>query len=86
MDTNNENLIKKLTDALPELCTTKDLVGCGIFKTTPEAIQSRKNGRGPEYLKLSLRRIIYSKEAVIAWLHERDRISKARFNQSKEQV
>jgi len=70
-----ENFLEKVEPQLPDLADTSDLIRLGIFTSTAQAVQRRKRGEVPEFLKLSEKRIVYPKPAVMSWLRERAALS-----------
>lgn len=63
--------IERITNELPEICYTRDLVKAKIFRNREMARRAREKNWGPAFLRLSPHEIIYPKEAVIEWLKER---------------
>jgi hypothetical protein len=59
--------ISNLEDGLPLLCDSNDLVEFGVYSSLQEAAGARKVGRGPEYIKLEGRGIVYNKGAVLKY-------------------
>lgn len=67
-----EEFILKMEKELPELCSTKDLVALGIYRSAQTAFYSRIRGDGPSYFKLGTR-IMYLRASVIEWLKGKKR-------------
>ncbi len=63
-----DDYIRRLQNALPEMCNSKDLVKCGIFKTEASAYNARRKGTGPEFFKMPHGNIMYPKEGIIKYL------------------
>ena len=63
----NENLdyVNYLVRCLPDVCKVTDLVKAGMYATPQAAYSARKHGRGPRYLHIPQRGIIYHKKSVI---------------------
>lgn len=66
-----QQFIEEVDSKLPDVCDTSDLIKLGIFSSISQAVQRRKRGSAPEFLRLSEKRIVYPKKAVISWLKER---------------
>lgn len=64
-----DEFIENLQQVLPERCTDRDLIECGIFTSAQSACLSRRIGNSPGFFKFG-RRIIYPKTGVIEWLKE----------------
>jgi hypothetical protein len=62
--------IKTIEDSFPLLCTANDLVKIGLIKSHAMAYYLRRTGRGPEFLKMTNRSILYPKDAVIKYLRD----------------
>lgn len=60
--------IEKISRILPELCSPKDLVKIGIYKTEMGAWHARKKGTSPEFFKLPEGHVLYPKESIIDFL------------------
>jgi hypothetical protein len=45
--------IEEVESKLPDLADTSELIKLGIFSSVAQAVQSRKRGQSPEYLKES---------------------------------
>lgn len=73
-----EEFINQLESELPEMCTTDDLVENRLFTSPVTAYIARENGKGPEFVALSRKNIIYPKKAVINWVRERAKLSQAK--------
>lgn len=66
-----EQFLSEIETKIPDIATTMQLVELGIFSSNHEALRRRYEGRGPDFIRLSERRIIYPKKAVMSWLRER---------------
>lgn len=53
---------------LPELCSVKDLVAIGIFKSEQSAYHARRHGDTPEFFLLPNHRVAYPKIGIIDFL------------------
>lgn len=62
--------ILRIKDQLPELCTVRDLIRVGIYRTTSGANMARMQKRGPEYLKIPGRGVVYPREGVINFMEK----------------
>lgn len=54
--------------AFGELLKAKDLVDSGVFKSTNAVAIARREGRGPNYIKLGSRSFLYPRNEVLKWL------------------
>lgn len=70
-----EKFIEEVESKLPNLAETSDLIKLGIFSSVAQAVQRRKRGEAPEFLRLSEKRIVYPKAGVMSWLRERAALS-----------
>lgn len=78
-----EQFLSEIETKIPDIASTKDLVELGIFSTNHEALRRRSEGRGPAFIYLSKRRIIYPKNGVISWLRERALITQKEASKPK---
>jgi len=61
-----------ITNFIDEILTERDLCKwLGISE--PTLLRHRRNGTGPKFIQLSVRRVAYRRSAVEAWLKERER-------------
>jgi len=67
---NLEMYIQKIEKQFAPLCTAKDLVNIGLIKSEAMAYHLRKNKRGPAFIKLNNRSILYPRDGVIQYLRE----------------
>lgn len=65
-----EELIAKLTETLPEICTINDLIKAGIVNHRATMEYYRRKKLGPPFLRLSARRIYYPKAGVLKWMRD----------------
>lgn len=69
--------IKRAMKELPEMCTVKDLLKLGIYRSEQAAAHARRKGLSPDYFKLPHRGVLYPKQGVIEFLkqsqHPRER-------------
>lgn len=65
-----EDYIEAINKVLPDICTTKDLIKIGIFKSDQAAAYARKEGLSPDYFKLPTKTIFYPKKGVIEFLRK----------------
>jgi len=63
-----ENYIERAREELPDPCTVKDLIKLGIYRSEQAAYHSRVNHMGPEFFQFDNSRVIYPKDAVIAYM------------------
>ena len=68
-----EAIINKISDWPAEMFETSDLIYMGIFSSPTQACIARKNNRSPAFIKLSGKRVCYTKSAVIEWLRKMER-------------
>jgi hypothetical protein len=66
----SEKFIEHLEKALPDVCTSKDLITQGLFASDFEAVTRRKNKLPPNHIPFSSRRIVYLKDDVISWVRD----------------
>lgn len=64
-----DDFIKKMERALPEVCTVRDLIRVGLYKSAQAARMERLVNSSPSYLRLGSR-ILYPKDGVIKWLRK----------------
>ena len=79
-----DDFLLEIEGKLPEMSTTKDLIELGLFASKYDAIRKRQEGKGPEFIKLSVHRICYPKKSVMSWLRKRVEISKKK--QKKKEI
>lgn len=65
-----DKFIEKARQELPELCSTKDLVRIGLFKSEHCAWHARKKGISFDYFKLPHGTVVYPKKGVIELLEK----------------
>lgn len=65
-----DELIAKLTDSLPEVCTINDIIKAGIVNSRATMEYYRRKKMGPPYLRLSARRIYYPKAGILKWMRD----------------
>lgn len=63
-----DDFIEKVKRELPELCTTKDLVRLGIYKSPQAASHARKMGFSSPYFKLPTGTVVHPKAGIIQLL------------------
>jgi len=63
-----DDFIKKIEKTLPDLCTVKDLIKVGFYKSPQAARSARIANCSPPYFKLGEKKIIFPKEGIIRWL------------------
>jgi len=80
-----ENFIDQIEKELPPLSTTRNLVKLGLFASKHAAVKSRNSGTKPEFLKLSEKRIVYPRDAIVEWLKQRHQITKNGLPTPKEE-
>lgn len=68
-----DGVIKKIEDFDGEMLTTCDLIYFGVFTSPFQACMARKNKNCPEFVRMSPRRILHPKQAVIEWLRKKER-------------
>jgi hypothetical protein len=68
--TSCDDFIEKAKRTLPELCTTKDLVKFGIYKSEQAAHNARKKGVAADYFKMPHGNLVYPKKGVIELLEK----------------
>jgi hypothetical protein len=66
-----DEMIHKLTDSLPDICTINDLINAGIINHRATMEYYRKKNIGPPFLRLSARKIYYPKDGITRWLKAR---------------
>lgn len=69
MDTQTQTL-QSIEDQLPALASAEDLVQVGIFRSVATINRLRKEGKGPDYIRLSDRLIRYPRTGVIKFLRD----------------
>ncbi len=86
----SKSLIAKLRRKLPELCSVKDLLEIGVYRSEQAAYEARKNGKCPEFFHLPYRGIVYPRDGIIEFLKSaaanlktRDRIKNAVISHSE---
>lgn len=67
-DVAHEKIRKHLMDVLPAVCTTRNLIDLGMYKSQTTACIARKRGQGPKALYVPERGYLYEREAVIEYL------------------
>lgn len=73
-----ETFIQSVSARLPELATVNDLINVGIYKTTQAAYGARLKGKGPPYLVIPFRGIVYPRSGVIEFLRKASNEKKER--------
>lgn len=63
-----DDFIRRAESILPELCSTKDLVNLGIYKSEQAAAYARRKGYSPEFFQFASRTVKYPKDAVLKFL------------------
>ncbi len=63
-----DDFIEKAKKNLPDLCSVKDLIALGIYRSEQAAAYARKKSIGPDFFKLPHRTVIYPKIGVINYL------------------
>jgi hypothetical protein len=81
--TAESDFIRRISEKLPDDCSTDDLVKAGLYKTRKTAEFQRSNNSGPSYYKLG-RKVFYPKELVIAWIESGHHDSAKSFEDSKK--
>lgn len=66
--TEYEEFIKNIEKEIPIYCSVLDLINLGIFKSAQSAQYARRRQKGPDYVVLSGRNVMYTKEAVLKYL------------------
>src|SRR5260221_4748847 len=68
--TSCDDFIEKAKRTLPELCTTKDLINLGIYKSDQAAYHARKNGLAADHFRMPHGTIVYPKNGIIELLEK----------------
>jgi len=63
-----DDFIQKLSERLPDMATTKDLINAGLYRSDQGAAAARKSKNGPEFFKLNNKVILYPKQGVLEFL------------------
>lgn len=66
-----DEIISKMTDGLPEICTINDLIRAGIVNNRATMEYYRRKKLSPPYLRISSRRIYYPRNGIVKWLKEK---------------
>lgn len=68
--TSCDDFIDELRKELPKLCTAKDLVKFGLYKSEQAAYNARKKGHAFDHFKMPHGTIVYPREGVIESLEK----------------
>lgn len=63
-----EAFIKRIENSLPELCTVRDLIKAGFWKSHQSARNARLTEDAPPFLRIGKKKIIFPKTELIQWL------------------
>lgn len=67
-----EEYLEHLELKLPDLCTVKDLIRVGIYRSNMVASNARKSGNCPAYFQhYKGGKVTYPRKGVIEWLREK---------------
>lgn len=64
----SKSLIANIKRKLPELCSVRDLLKIGIYRSEQAAYSARKSGNCPAHFRLPFRGIVYPRDGVIEFL------------------
>ncbi len=64
----DRDYVQYLVKNLPELCRVKDLIKVGLYASGQSAYAARKTGRGPPFIHIPKRGILYEKYSVIEFI------------------
>ena len=81
-----DELIHKLTETLPDICTINDLIKAGIVNHRATMEYYRKREMGPPFLRLSARKIYYPKSGILKWMRENSHACQKKSNKKIQSV
>ena len=64
------NVVKYLTDSLPEICKVKDLVRVGLYANAQAVYHARKEGVGPKFFHVPKTGYLYYRSDVISFVKD----------------
>lgn len=68
---NLANFLNDLETNLPEFIPVSKLVEIGVFSSPAQESKARKRGEGPDFIRLSRKRLVYPRGPLMTWLRER---------------
>ena len=66
-------LINQLKDQLPPICTTRNLIDVGLYKSHTLAANARREGLGPKAVYIAKRGYVYERDEVIEYILENEK-------------
>lgn len=72
-----DEFIEKVKRELPDICSTKDLIKMGLFKSEHQAWHARKKGTSFDFFKLPQGTIGYPKTGIIQTLESSKHVRKS---------
>lgn len=76
-----ENLSRSLKK-LPKFLRASHLIKLGIYSGRSDVTVAKRNGQGPPYIKISSHKVLFPRDALIAWLLEKTANQKESENDS----
>ena len=81
-----KSFISKLKRTLPDLCSVKDLLKVGIYRSEQAAYSARRTGNCPFNFYFPCRGYVYPKESVIEFVEKVARSSSKRETRIKDAI
>lgn len=79
-----EELIAKLTETLPEICTINDLIRAGLVSNRSIMEYYRRKKLGPPFLRFSSRKIYYPRSGILKWMRDNSHAGEKKIKSERE--